>query len=124
MRRQMIAPCGMNCHLCMAYLRESEPCPGCRTKSPKPKTRSECKIKNCARMGKSGFCYDCKSFPCQRLGKLDARYRKKYSMSMIGNQIYIKKNGIARFLRKEGRRWEKDGKVFCVHAKRYVQARA
>jgi hypothetical protein len=26
----LIAPCGMNCGVCMAYLREKNKCPGCR----------------------------------------------------------------------------------------------
>ena len=26
----LIAPCGMNCNICMAYLREKNKCPGCR----------------------------------------------------------------------------------------------
>jgi hypothetical protein len=28
---QLIAFCGMNCTLCMAYLRDKNRCPGCRT---------------------------------------------------------------------------------------------
>jgi uncharacterized radical SAM superfamily Fe-S cluster-containing enzyme len=26
----LIAPCGMNCSICSAYLREKNKCPGCR----------------------------------------------------------------------------------------------
>ena len=44
----LIAPCGMNCGICMAYLREKNKCPGCRgDDTNKPVTRVGCKIKNC-----------------------------------------------------------------------------
>lgn len=36
----LIAPCGMNCSICMAYLREKNKCPGCRGNDiDKPITR-------------------------------------------------------------------------------------
>ena len=44
----LIAPCGMNCCVCMAYLREKNKCPGCRgTDVNKPITRVRCKLKTC-----------------------------------------------------------------------------
>jgi len=101
----LIAPCGMNCGICMAYLRERNKCPGCRDFSTdKAKTRLACKIKNCAKTV-NGFCYECEDFPCKKLAQLDKRYRTKYSMSMIENQLTIKNTGMERFLESEKAKW-------------------
>lgn len=44
----LIAPCGMDCAVCIAYVRNTNKCPGCRgDDSGKPVTRVECRIKNC-----------------------------------------------------------------------------
>ena len=29
MKTTLIAPCGMNCRLCLAYIRDKKACPGC-----------------------------------------------------------------------------------------------
>jgi hypothetical protein len=29
-RKELVAPCGMNCGICIAYLREKNKCPSCR----------------------------------------------------------------------------------------------
>lgn len=44
----LIAPCGMNCGICMAYLRKKNHCCGCRA-SDEGKAISvlRCKIRNC-----------------------------------------------------------------------------
>ena len=48
MNLSLIAPCGMNCNLCYAYLREKNSCPGCRKyDNDKPDSRTRCFIKNC-----------------------------------------------------------------------------
>ena len=48
MKSSLIAPCGMNCGICMAYLREKKKCPGCRVADTnKAITVIRCKIKNC-----------------------------------------------------------------------------
>ena len=85
-RTALIAPCGMNCRLCSAYVRERNTCPGCRgDDSAKPTYCVGCRIKNCEKMkpGKAGFCFNCDSYPCDRLKHLDRRYRAKYGMSML-----------------------------------------
>ena len=96
-----IAPCGMNCALCLAYQRPKNKCLGCRDETPKSaKSCESCIIKNCEtiRNSPSHFCYECPDIPCNRLKKLDIRYRKKYAMSMIDNLNEIKKDGIDSFL--------------------------
>jgi len=120
MASSLIAPCGMNCRLCRAYLREKNACPGCRADDgPKPKTRVMCKIKTCVLMAenKIKYCFDCHSFPCKNLKHLDDRYRTKYGMSMIDNLENIKRSGIGYFVRQEKEKWtcSKCGEVICVH---------
>jgi hypothetical protein len=116
----LIAPCGMNCCICLAFLRDKNKCPGCRiVDSDKPATRAKCKIKNCLNFKKSKtkFCFDCKGFPCDKLKHLDKRYRTKYKMSMIENLESIKKFGIRKFVKSEAKRWAclKCGGAICVH---------
>ena len=70
----LIAPCGMNCGICMAYLREKNKCPGCREfNKNEPVSIAKCKIKNCAsfKSSKSKFCFECAEFPCKNLKHLD-----------------------------------------------------
>ena len=62
----LIAPCGMNCALCLAHLRDKNKCPGCRSEDEaKPLYCFSCKIRNCTLLQKttSHFCYDCYSYP-------------------------------------------------------------
>ncbi len=121
MRKELIAPCGMNCGICIAYLREKNRCPGCRGNDlNKPITRTNCKIKNCSvyRRGDSKFCFQCgTSFPCNNLMRLDKRYRTNYRMSMRENLENIRKFGIRKFVRNEIVRWACpacSGSI-CVH---------
>jgi hypothetical protein len=121
MKPVLIAPCGMNCAICMAYLlRKKDKCPGCNG-SDEHKTAScaRCKIKNCPffQDGNSSFCYDCGQFPCARLKHLDKRYRTKYGMSMVENLIFIRDRGIRAFIRNEQLRWTcpQCGGTICVH---------
>jgi hypothetical protein len=119
-RTTLIAPCGMNCRLCIAYTREKNACPGCRgDDSVKTKTRVTCRIKNCEkiRQGKIRYGFKCDRFPCDRLDHLDERYRTKYGMSMIDNLGQIKNFGIRHFTKNEEVRWHcpKCGQLLCVH---------
>ena len=114
MKKELIAPCGMNCAVCSAYLaRENDLkkkginrvyCEGCVPRG-----------KNCLHMGdvceKLGkglvrFCYECEDFPCKRLKALDKRYRTKYRLSMIENLRYISEQGMESFLEKETEKWK------------------
>jgi hypothetical protein len=113
----LIAPCGMNCGICIAYLRDKNKCPGCRGLDG---NRSKCKqIKHCPTFenGRAQFCFECEKFPCSRLKHLDERYRTKYNMSMIENLEYIKKFGLKEFVANEKIRWKcpECGGTICVH---------
>ncbi len=119
-KNALIAPCGMNCGICAARLREKNPCPGCRGADlNKPVTRVRCKIKTCQVMqeGKADFCFECRDFPCANLKHLDQRYRTKYKMSMVENLEYIRKFGINKFFQNEEIRWAcaECGGTICVH---------
>jgi hypothetical protein len=116
----LIAPCGMNCGTCIAYLREKNKCNGCRIPPESHlKTRQECSIKNCIDLENttSKFCYDCEKFPCQKVKHIDKRYRTKYKTSFIDNLLTIKEKGIENFLVFESQRrtCPDCGSVLSVH---------
>lgn len=120
MKISLIAPCGMNCGICYAYLREKDKCPGCRLFNAKePVSIARCKIRNCeiVQKGKVKYCFECNNFPCKNLKHLDTRYRTKYNMSEIENLENIKKNCIRKFVSNEKIRWacSKCGGTICVH---------
>ncbi len=120
MDKSLIAPCGMNCGICLAYLRDKNKCYGCLQASKnKSKSRLSCRIKNCEHLKKttSKFCYECEKYPCTRLKQLDKRYRTKYNMSMIDNLNNIKKLGLEKFVQNEQKRWicNNCGETLCVH---------
>jgi hypothetical protein len=117
----MIAPCGINCGTCMAYLREKNKCLGCRIDfDSKRKTCLQCKIKNCDMLDKtnSKFCYECDIFPCERIKHSDKRYRTKYKANLIQNLVSIKENGIDSFLKQEVKKWTcpNCGSTLSVHS--------
>jgi hypothetical protein len=126
--KELIAPCGMNCRICSAYLAlkydikekgvKMSYCMGCRARD------KECAFlkKKCSKPlnilnKRIKYCFECKGFPCERLNGLDKRYRENYKMSMIENSIYIKKHGIEKFIEKEYKKWKckKCGEVICCH---------
>ena len=118
--QRLIAPCGMNCAICKAYLRKKNPCHGCRdVERNNPKTRFQCRLRTCDRR-KGNYCFSCQEFPCDRLKHLDLRYRMRYGMSEIENLEAIRKNGIRKFVASERSRWITDQGILCVHdRKRY-----
>jgi len=120
-RATMIAPCGMNCGTCLAFLREKNRCWGCRgTDELKPGYCVECIIATCGHLKKTKakFCSSkCPDFPCKRLKALDRRYRTKYQMSMLENLQRIEEKGIRAFVKSERKRWTcpECGGTICVH---------
>lgn len=113
----LIAPCGMNCALCIGYLRDKKRCPGCNgDDDTKPRSCAECSIKTCVER-RGDYCFECARYPCARLRRLDARYRTKYGMSMLGNLCSISQAGMEAFLTLERDRWECPGcgGVISVH---------
>jgi len=118
-RKDLIAPCGMNCGICRAYLRQRNPCHGCSdAEQNKPRTRLNCRLRVCKK--RSGdFCCNCTEFPCDRLKHLDKRYRTRYGMSEIENLEYIRDHGIRKFVERERKRWISEQGILCVHDKTF-----
>jgi hypothetical protein len=125
MEDKLIAPCGMNCGVCVSYLAMENDlnrqgftkayCEGCLPRG-----------KNCLHMGdqcrtlREGlvrFCYECADFPCKQLKNLNKRYSTKYHLSMIDNLNTIKEEGIESFLIKEEEKWACPdcGGTICCH---------
>jgi hypothetical protein len=121
----IVAPCGMNCGVCKAYLAYSRKvpykkgevyhCAGCLARN-----------KNCAfikrdcekiRKKQIRFCHECADMPCKELSKLDEYYRAHYGMSMVENQETIREKGMAEFLKSQIERYRCPtcGDVVSVH---------
>lgn len=116
----LIAPCGLNCGLCLAYLRTKNHCHGCRGEDHGiPAYCRKCIIRNCELLSqtKSKFCYECEKYPCKRLKQLDKRYRTRYHVSLLENLEFIKNKGADKFLTVEKERWTcpECGATLCVH---------
>ena len=125
MEEELIAPCGMNCAVCIAYQARKLDlkkqgfnrtyCPGCIPRG------EHCLFMkaNCDLVGKGlvRFCYECDDFPCNRLKALDKRYRTKYHLSMIENLIFIRDQGMQAFLEQETSQWTcpECGSLICCH---------
>jgi len=122
---ELVAPCGMNCALCSAYLAgtiQSQPdarkmtsCAGCRPRNKKCAfLKGRCEQ---LKLGKVKYCYECADFPCERLKRLDERYRKNYNYSMIATLREIKSSGVEEVLKtqREHHRCPRCGGVICIH---------
>lgn len=120
-KAELIAPCGMNCAICMARLLRKNKCPGCRSVDEnKTKSCLNCMIANCEELKATGskYCSErCEKYPCRRLKDLDKRYRSKYHMSMLENLEYVEEKGIRAFVRNERVRWTctECGGTICTH---------
>jgi len=120
-RESLVAPCGLDCRLCRAYIRTRKHCPGCRSDDSRSKSNYclTCKIKNCAKLEPAGarFCFSCDEFPCALVRHLDKRYRTSYGLSTIENLLDIQKLGIRRFVALECERWlcPACGETLCMH---------
>jgi len=121
---ELVAPCGMNCGICKAYIAYTHGvqrqrgrvtyCAGCR-----PRTKN-CYIKrNCKKLTRQQvrYCYECDAMPCKNLTHLDNRYREHYGMSMIENLKLLKAEGMEEFLKNQEARYRCPtcGEAVCVH---------
>ena len=117
LNKNLIAPCGMNCGLCVMHLRKENKCPECMSGRKVNGRCIKCGIKLC-RERKGEYCFDCNKFPCERLKRLDKRYCDKYEMSEIENLKIIKEKGIESFLAQEEKKWVNPEGTYCVHDKK------
>lgn len=114
MTEELIAPCGMNCAVCSAYLALTHGvkrkgmrmpyCQGCRPR------RKKCAFlkKQCSLLmnDKVHYCFECCQFPCRRLRRIDDRYRTHFHMSLIENLEFIRNNQVQAFLDMQKRKWQ------------------
>ena len=101
MQRELVAPCGINCAVCVRYLatvrgvakeRKIPECAGCRPRGKRCSfIKGSCQQ---LREDKIGFCFECEGFPCERLERLNRRYTTKYGTSLIDNLRGIKEFGL------------------------------
>lgn len=121
-REELIAPCGMNCRICVAYFgyamngnKRKHRCVGCREQ------KKECGHlkKHCTILAKNQltYCFSCKDFPCKQLQYLDEKYQQRFNMSTIENLKLIKKKGIHTLLKSEEEKWKcpQCEEVLCCH---------
>lgn len=91
---KMIAPCGVNCLACSAYLNKKHPCPGCRASSEEHKRKScrNCIKKKCAFDKGLTWCFECTCFPCSRIKDLNKRYKQNYEVDLVQNGLDAQQN--------------------------------
>lgn len=117
---ELIAPCGLNCRVCRAFVRHRKPCPGCRGGAfNKSNGCLSCAIKTCRKLtdGDRRFCFSCPDYPCTNLLRLEKRYRKKYGVNIFDNFRSIKEEGLETFLSREDAKWQCPtcGSTLCMH---------
>ena len=116
---KLIAPCGINCRLCRAHIRNIKACPGCRDDIFKSKSCVACLIKNCEKLinGCFKYCFSCDELPCAQISHLEKRYTSKYGVSVLHNLKEIQTNGIRSFVRNENKKWicSNCGEIICMH---------
>lgn len=121
----LIAPCGMNCGVCKAYLAYSRGvpykkgevthCTGCLVRNKNCAfIRRECRK---LRKKQIRFCYECVNMPCKQLVKLNKLYRARYGMSMIENLKMIRDKGMGEFLKSQSYKYRcpSCGDIISVH---------
>jgi len=113
----LIAPCGMNCGVCGAYLamknkvttspngKKAAWCYGCL---PRGKGCTMNKSHGCEKLMTLSvrFCHECKKFPCETNMHWDKVYRERYNTSPVENLKYIKENGLEKFLEWQKQKWQ------------------
>lgn len=87
--KEMLAPCGVLCLACSAYLHKTKPCPGCRAPQEAQKRKScmHCAKKKCAFDRGYLWCFACERFPCARIKDLSKRYNQNHDVDLIQNGL-------------------------------------
>ncbi len=106
----MLAPCGMTCSVCYVHLKQRKPCTGCRGRDKgKPEHCRKCEIRDCTANHQINFCFECSSFPCATIKRLDKSYRQRYQVSLVENALRLKTIGMDPYLLEEQIKWT------CTH---------
>lgn len=121
---ELVAPCGMNCALCKAYLAYTHAVPRVRGKVTYcagclPRAKNCYLIRGCKKLSKHQIrsCTECDTIPCEKLAHLDKRYREHYGMSMVENLKELIEKGMDEFLKSQAEKYRCPdcGDVICVH---------
>lgn len=102
----MLAPCGMNCMVCYKHCYSKRPCSGCfNSDIDKPEHCRKCKIKDC--VVEMGFtcCYECSTYPCKQIIRLEKSYNMRYKTSLIENSMFVKEYGLAEFMEQQKKKY-------------------
>ncbi len=121
--KELIAPCGMNCSICSKYLAyvnnlKRSQCKGCRPRNQRCTYLFEkCTGINRTTKGNAAFCFECGSYPCEQINRMDDRYRSNYNMSPKDNLDSIQKNGIDSFIQVQYKKYKcsKCGGLISIH---------
>ncbi len=127
--KELASRCGLYCGACRPYLLAKKGlleqrgykkgCKGCWVQN-----------KNCAfvkndcvplRKNDVKFCFECGRFPCANLKRLDTRYRRKYSVSLIKNLERMREIGVLKWVEEQQQLYKcaKCGGEICVHDAEY-----
>lgn len=128
MKLELLAPCGMDCSTCSAYLAyrngvrkkrgRISHCIGCRPRNKQcAYLKGQCEL---LPGNKIEFCFQCERYPCERLKRFDQRYRRTYGVSPIQNLEEIRRDGSEAFLRAQlhRNRCAQCGGALSVHNKK------
>ena len=116
-KKNMFAPCGIDCMACYKHCNSSNPCNGCFMESKiKKRICHNCRIKACILNKSIQYCYECNQFPCKLIKKLNNKYAKQYDVDLINNSISVRDDGFESFLKMDYRWWhhEKCGGILSM----------
>ena len=107
--KNLVAPCGIYCGACRHYLLlkkdlleergYKQGCKGCRIRNKNCTfIKKECSL---IRKNEIEFCYECNTFPCSNLKRIDDIYSKRYDVSLIKNLKRLQKVGFEQWLQEK-----------------------
>jgi len=123
--KNLAAPCGVYCGACRSYLVLKKDlleekgykggCNGCRIRNKKCSyIKRDCAL---IRKNEIEFCFECDTFPCSNLKRLDDMYSKRYGVSQIQNLKRLQKVGFEQWIQEKEKlyRCPECGGEICVH---------
>jgi len=113
-RTTLIAPCGMDCAICMAHLRTKNPCGDCYT--PERQRRRNCPIFTCGKV-KGRYHHTCDTFPAVGLSSWTndtGRDWHEYALRTPQRSVWM---ASVAFVKNERERWtcQECGGTIDVH---------
>ena len=123
--KNLAAPCGVYCGACRSYLLLKKDlleergyksgCNGCRIRNKKCSyIKRDCAL---IRKNEIEFCYECNTFPCSNLKRLDEMYSKRYGVSQIKNLKRLQEVGFEQWIQEKEKLYQclDCGGEICVH---------